>query len=182
MTTSEDAPMHIVPYDPQCPTFFEKERMALARLLAPWLVGPVEHFGSTAVPGCAAKPVIDIMAAVGDLEASRPAIVALAKLGYQYVPYRADLMHWLCKPSRAFRTHHLHLVPFQSELWCHRLTFRDFLRLNPSTAAEYAELKHGLAERHRFDRDAYTDAKGSFVRRVLELSLSSTRASATRKR
>ena len=100
MSDDEDAPVHIVPYDPTWPSMFEHERVALARLLAPWLVGPIEHVGSTAVPGCPAKPVIDIMAAVGDLDTSRPAVTALADLGYEYVPYRADVIHWLCKPSR----------------------------------------------------------------------------------
>jgi GrpB-like predicted nucleotidyltransferase (UPF0157 family) len=170
MSDEEDAPVHIVPYDLAWPSMFERERAALAPLLAPWLVGPIEHFGSTAVPGCAAKPVIDIMAAVENLEASRPAIVVLAGLGYQYVPYRPDLIHWFCKPSRAFRTHHLHLTPFQSQLWSQRLVFRDYLRGDPSMASEYVNLKRALAERYRFDRDGYTDAKEPFVQRVLQLA------------
>lgn len=69
--------------------------------LAPWLVGPVEHIGSTAVPGLAAKPVIDIMAGVQARETSRPAIAAATELGYGYWPYQADVEHWFCKPSPA---------------------------------------------------------------------------------
>jgi GrpB-like predicted nucleotidyltransferase (UPF0157 family) len=140
-------------------------------------VGPIEHIGSTAVPGCAAKPVIDIMAAVENLGVSRPAIVALSNHGYQYLPYRPDQIHWFCKPSRAFRTHHLHLMPFKSELWSQSLAFRNYLRGNPSMAAEYANLKQGLAERYRLDREAYTDAKEPFVRRVLQLSLGNAQRS-----
>lgn len=97
-------------------------------VLAPWLVGPIEHVGSTAVPGLQAKPVIDIMAAIGDLAASRPAIEALKPHRYGYFDYKADEMHWFCKPSDAERTHHLHLVPFGSSLWRARLAFRDRLR------------------------------------------------------
>jgi GrpB-like predicted nucleotidyltransferase (UPF0157 family) len=170
MSDTESAPVHIVPYDPRWPGAFGLERDALASLLSPWLAGPIEHVGSTAVPGLDAKPVIDIMVGVLGLEASRPAIAALTRAGYCYWPYREDVMHWFCKPSDSFRTHHLHLVPFESELWRDRLTFRDFLRTHPDVAAEYASLKHGLARSYEFDREAYTDAKGPFVARVLKLA------------
>ena len=118
-----------------------------------------------------AKPVIDVMAAVRSLEASRPAINALAEAGYVYFPYRPDIMHWFCKPSSAFRTHHLHLVPVGSRRWIEQLAFRDYLRANPDAAMEYAALKWRLADAHRFDREAYTDAKAPFVERVLKAAL-----------
>ena len=163
-----EAPIHLAQYDPAWPSHFEVERRVLERVLEPWLSGPIEHIGSTAVPGLLAKPVIDIMAAVDTLDRSRPAISVLVGLGWTYFPYRAEVMHWLCKPSPAFRTHHLHLVPFGSPLWTERLAFRNYLRRDPMVAAEYADLKRKLAERYEFDREAYTDAKGPFVRRVLE--------------
>jgi len=115
-----------------------------------------------------AKPVIDIMAGVESLEASRSALDVLGELGYEYAPYRTDVMHWFCKPSFAERTHHLHLVPFRSLLWDERLGFRDCLRSEPAVAQEYAALKYHLAEIHRLDREAYTDAKGAFIARVLD--------------
>jgi GrpB-like predicted nucleotidyltransferase (UPF0157 family) len=160
------APIYVVPYDASWPARFDEERAALARVLSPWLAGPIEHIGSTAVPGLVAKPVIDIMAAVASLDASRPAFAALAALHYVYFPYRPEL-HWLCKPSDDVRTHHLHLVPFGSPLWHDRLRFRDRLRSDPRVAAEYAALKLELATRYEFDREAYTDAKEPFVRRIL---------------
>ena len=123
--------------------------------------------GSTAVPGLAAKPVIDIMAAVESLAASREAIAAAAEAGYLYFPYRPDEIHWFCKPSASFRTHHLHLVPFGGRLWIERLAFRDCLRRDAATAAEYAALKQRLAKEYMFDREAYTDAKEPFIRKVL---------------
>jgi len=163
-----DPPVHIAPYDSEWPRRFEEERNALSKSIGTWLVGPIEHVGSTAVPGLAAKPIIDIMAPVRDLESSKPALEALAGLGYCYFPYRKDIMHWLCKPSNGFRTHHLHLVPLGSALWIDRLAFRDALRRDSALAAEYQDLKRELAERYRYDREAYTDAKGPFVERVLE--------------
>lgn len=163
-----DEPIHLVPYDPSWPRQFEEERARLACVLSPWLAGTIEHVGSTAVPGLTAKPTIDIMAGVQDLASSLDARAALHSLDYMYFPYRPDVMHWFCKPSPARRTHHLHLVPVQSELWTDRLTFRDYLRSSPTAAAEYAELKLALAARHEFDREAYTEAKSAFVRSILD--------------
>ncbi len=175
LARAREAPVEIVDYDPTWPARFEVERAALEVALGPWLApglgaaGPIEHIGSTAIPGMPAKPVIDIMAAVTSLDASRPAIDAAASLGYLHFPYKPALMHWFCKPSPALRTHHLHLVPLAAPLWRERLAFRDRLRRDAALAREYAALKRALAERHRRDREAYTEAKGPFVARVLGL-------------
>ena len=166
-----EAPIEIVAADPAWPSRFEVERQALAQTLGPWLTGPVEHVGSTAVPGLPAKAVIDIMAGVASLDASRPAIDAAAALGYCHYPYRPESEHWFCKPSAAFRTHHLHLVPFGSEQWRGTIAFRDYLRAHPADAAEYAALKTRLARQYRDDREAYTQAKSAFVSRVTRLAL-----------
>jgi GrpB-like predicted nucleotidyltransferase (UPF0157 family) len=162
-----EAPIRLAVYDPRWPQLFDGERKALQAVLEPWLKGPIEHIGSTAVPGLIAKPVIDIMAAVGALEESRGAIAAVRGLGYRYSPYRPDLMHWFCKPGFSFRTHHLHLVPYTSALWTARIVFGDRLRADPGLAARYAELKRGLAASFEHDREAYTEGKGEFVERVL---------------
>jgi GrpB-like predicted nucleotidyltransferase (UPF0157 family) len=161
-------PVIIEPYDSAWPKRFESERLVLAPVLAPWLVGPIEHVGSTAVPGLPSKPIIDIMAAVQDLPSSLAAIEALKPLSYCYFEYRAEVMHWFCKPSDLVRTHHLHLVPSNSQLWRDRLAFRDRLRADAATRRSYAELKLVLAAKHRDDREAYTDAKTDFIRSVLE--------------
>ena len=162
-----EAEIHVVAYDPAWPAMFEEERAALQQILAPWLAGSIEHIGSTAVAGLVAKPVIDIMAGVESLAASREAIAAAATLGYRYAPYRTDVMHWFCKPDFSFRTHHLHLVPRGGALWRERIAFRDRLRADAAVARRYAELKQQLAKIHRLDREAYTDAKGPFIAEVL---------------
>jgi GrpB-like predicted nucleotidyltransferase (UPF0157 family) len=169
--TSAAAPIEIVPYNHTWPNLFKQERELLASTIRNWLVGTIEHFGSTAVPGLAAKPVIDVLVGVESLDASRPAIPVLERFGYHYFPYRPDQVHWFCKPSPAFRTHHVHLVPYRSRHWAEQLAFRDYLRAHPEIAAEYADLKFQLAERYREDREAYTDAKGPFVARIVRLAL-----------
>ena len=165
------ARIEIVDYDPLWPGRFAEEREHLLRAIGDWLRGPIEHIGSTAVPGLCAKPVIDIMAGVESLPTSRDAIPVLRQLNYQYWPYKSDVMHWFCKPSDEFRTHHLHLVPVGSSMWLERLAFRDRLRADASARIEYAALKDDLATRYRDDREAYTEGKTDFVRRMVALEL-----------
>lgn len=157
-----DAPVEIVAYDPAWPAAFEAERKWLAPLLGG---ADIYHFGSTAVPGLAAKSVIDMIALVGDLDDPIAALVAEA--GYQFPEaFNATLTHrrFLCYPTAADRTHHLLLVDDREEL-DRRLRFRDRLRTDLVLATEYEALKRALAERYREDREAYTDAKATFVKR-----------------
>ncbi len=161
-----DEPIQLVPYDPSWPDRFEEERALLSETIGSWATGGIHHIGSTAVPGLEAKPIIDILAGVDSLEASRACFDSLAKLDYLYAPYRADEMHWFCKPHPSRRTHHLHLIPTDSDRFRGELKFRDRLRESSDTAEEYAALKRALASRFAYVRDAYTDAKGEFIRRL----------------
>jgi GrpB-like predicted nucleotidyltransferase (UPF0157 family) len=159
----EDAPIVIVEYDPAWPGRFESERERLRPLLPE---AEIHHIGSTAVPGLPAKPIIDLMALVEELDAPIAALVEQG--GYQYPEaFNATLSHrrWLCRPTAAHRTHHLHLVDEREELARH-LRFRDRLRASATLRDEYARLKHELAERTGGDREAYTEAKSAFVERV----------------
>lgn len=162
-----DEPIQVVPYDPAWPALFEQERRLLQASIGEWVTGGIHHVGSTAVPGLDAKPVIDVLAGVESLEASRPCFGALESLGYLHAPYLPDEMHWFCKPHPSRRTHHLHLVPTGSKRFRDELAFRDLLRERPELAERYAALKHRLADRFERDREAYTDAKSAFVREAL---------------
>jgi GrpB-like predicted nucleotidyltransferase (UPF0157 family) len=159
--------VRVVPYDAGWPQMFELERAALEPVVGPYSVGGIHHVGSTAVPGLAAKPVIDILVGVGDLASSRACFGPLAQLGYLYAPYRSTEMHWFCKPSPARRTHHLHLVPAGSQRFRDELAFRDELRRSPELVANYAALKQRLAVTFKHDREAYTEAKSEFIKTVL---------------
>jgi GrpB-like predicted nucleotidyltransferase (UPF0157 family) len=156
-----DAAVEIVDCDPAWPAMYEAERRRLEPLLGDV---DIHHFGSTSVPGLAAKPVIDIIALVPDLDA--PIATLVDSAGYQFPPaFNATLIHrrFLCYPSASHRTHHLHLVDEREELEL-RLRFRDRLRADPALAQEYATLKRSLAVRYRDDREAYTEAKAAFVK------------------
>jgi GrpB-like predicted nucleotidyltransferase (UPF0157 family) len=155
-----DGPIQIVEYDPSWPASYIAEHERLTPLL-PGL--EIHHIGSTAVPGLAAKPVIDMIALVDDLEVETAVVVQRA--GY-LLPERfnVNLLHrrFLCYPTASHRTHHLHLVDKREHLdRC--LRFRDALRANPKLAGEYAALKRALALRFREDREGYTMAKTTFI-------------------
>lgn len=162
-TGGEDAPIEIVEYDRIWPSRFEVERERLLPLLPG---AEIHHIGSTAVPGMPAKPVIDLMALIEDLDAPIAALVERG--GYQYPEaFNAALSHrrWLCRPSAAHRTHHLHLTDERTELGRH-LCFRERLRADARLRGEYARLKRDSARRCHGDREAYSEAKSAFVARV----------------
>jgi GrpB-like predicted nucleotidyltransferase (UPF0157 family) len=128
------------------------------------------HCGSTAVPGLPAKPIIDMLVEVTDLDETRRVIAPLLEgQGYDYFwrPTAGDdtppFYAWFIKRGRdGARTHHIHMVEAGFEHW-DRLLFRDYLREHPETAQEYAALKLSLSERYRNDRVAYTRAKADFI-------------------
>jgi GrpB-like predicted nucleotidyltransferase (UPF0157 family) len=169
--TPPDAPVDVVSYDPSWPRQFQDEAEVIQSALSPWLTGPIEHVGSTAIPGLVAKPTIDIMAGVATLDASRPAIEAAAGIGYCYAPYQAEIEHWFCKPSPAVRISHLHLVPVGSPAWVRTMAFRDYLRAHDEVARQYEVLKLRLARAHRLDREAYAKAKHPFIERIAAIAL-----------
>lgn len=136
----------------------------LARTLAPWLTDGIHHVGSTSIPGMAAKPVIDMIAGVNDLDEARAAFEPLAELDYGYVDHRPDAHAFFKPPNRPIQwehTHHLHLTLPGSDLWVERLTFRDALRADPALVREYSEWK-----RAHYGTDAKL-SKRPFVMRVL---------------
>jgi GrpB-like predicted nucleotidyltransferase (UPF0157 family) len=167
----------IVPYDDRWPEMFRREKQHLLSCLPNDLVRRVEHFGSTAVPGLAAKPIVDVLVEVTDLAATRERIVPiLERQGYEYFwrPTHGDdgppFYAWFIKrdPATRLRTHHIHMVEAGfAEHW-DRLLFRDYLIEHPQVADEYQRLKSNLASAHRNDRVAYTNAKSEFVVRVTE--------------
>jgi len=162
------APVILEEYDFSWTSKFEEEKSHLMAIAGEWYFGSIEHVGSTAVPGMVAKPVIDVMFGVKSLEESKPAIEVLVADGYEYWPYKIEVMHWFCKPSDAFRTHHLHLIPFESPLWKERIQFRDLLRSDANVASQYANLKRELAAAYKEDREAYTEKKWPFIRQALQ--------------
>jgi GrpB-like predicted nucleotidyltransferase (UPF0157 family) len=153
-------------YDPAWPEQFRAEAAKLTDLLEPWLAAPVEHIGSTSVPGLAAKPILDMMAGVCDLQAASDAIPVLTRHGYLHAEHRPATLWFHKAKTGSVPEQGLHLTEPGSSLWRERLAFRDALRADPVLAHQYQELKERLAA-DTSDMVAYTVGKREFVVQVL---------------
>lgn len=164
-----EEPVVLVPHDPAWFDRYAAERARLVARFGTELID-VQHIGSTAVAGLPAKPIVDIIAGVASMAVADALFEPL--LGHGYTTSRAfnDMLpdrRWFMRSAGGRRTHHLHVVVHDGPLWRSHLRFRDRLRADPALAARYADLKHTLAERHRHDREAYTDAKSAFIAAAL---------------
>jgi GrpB-like predicted nucleotidyltransferase (UPF0157 family) len=145
---------------------FEREAAMIRDALGPVAVR-IEHVGSTAVPGLAAKPVIDIQVSVERMVPRERFVVPLETLGYEFVADPTDAEHeYFKKDVGGVRTHHIHVCPMGSEWERRHLAFRDHLRTHPEDSARYGQLKRRLAEQHPNDVMAYVEAKSPFVSEV----------------
>lgn len=163
--------IEIVDADPGWETQGQHVRDALEALLAPWLIGRIEHVGSTAIPGLPAKPIIDLQAPVAHLDASDSIAAVLTQHNWHYVSPELDQRPWrrfFVKVDGGRRIAHLHIMTADSPRWHEQIAFRDALRADSSAASEYGELKRTLAARHTDDREAYSAAKETFIKTVLD--------------
>lgn len=161
--------VEIVEYDAAWPDRFADQQGQVTAVLGRWLARPVEHIGSTSVPGLAAKPVIDMLAPVRSLEAALESVRALEADGWLFWPedpcrhYRL----WFLRPRPDARTHHLHVIECDHRQAQALLVFRDTLRADPGLCRDYTQLKRQLACQYGDNRNAYSNAKGDFVEGVL---------------
>ncbi|MFF4257699.1 GrpB family protein [Streptomyces sp. NPDC001663] len=166
MPSSEPPPLRIVDYDPAWPHRAASAITAL-RSAAPGLFVDLEHIGSTAVPGLAAKPVIDLMAAVHTLPEVYPHEPALAALGF--LPHDNGMTDRLlyARTDAGARSHILHVVTYDSWPTRNQRILRDYLRAHPAEAARYAELKRAVVAAGTHPRD-YASAKTALVQELTD--------------
>ncbi len=166
MTSLSGRPIVIADYDPEWPRRFRRECEAIFRTCGRSAFLRIEHVGSTAVPGLAAKPIVDMMPGVLSLADVPPLVATLASIGYEYVPeYEAELpeRRYFRKDVGGERAFQLHVVEVGSDFWKRHLLFRDYLRAHDEAAAEYERLKRRLAAEYGADREGYTQAKTEFI-------------------
>jgi GrpB-like predicted nucleotidyltransferase (UPF0157 family) len=161
----------IVEYNPAWQLLFQEEATRIRNVLNGIEITRIEHFGSTAVPGLAAKPIIDLLIGVESFSIAKQIVISpLKSLGYAYWrdnpdPQRLFFVKGL--PPNSPRTHHIHMVEPNSILW-ERLLFRDYLCQHPDEAESYAQLKRQLARRFSSDREAYTQGKTEYIQSIME--------------
>jgi len=130
----------------------------------------VEHVGSTAVPGLASKPILDVDVVVRSASDIVEAIRRLGEFGYQHVGDQGVTGREAFESPRDSCPHHLYVVVRGSDPLRNHIQFRDYLRTHPHRVMEYERLKHKLAEQFREDREGYTRGKTEFVEKVLRLA------------
>ena len=158
-----DPAVRIVDYDPEWPARAETELRRVREALRDRAVR-AEHIGSTAVPGLAAKPIIDLLVAVVSLDPREPYAQPLERIGYLFDPAAGSPdRHFFAKPHARPRTHHVHVVEAGGEHELRHLAVRDFLRAHPDEAERYAALKRDVAARHPGDRLAYIAGKEAYM-------------------
>ena len=180
MSAISAEPITLADYDPAWPALFEEERARLEEAIGEWAVA-IDHVGSTAVPGLAAKPVIDIGVALRSFSDGLFCITPLVQRGYvcmgeHGIPRRIFFRKPTDSPSpgQTFngvaRTHQIHMYEVTHPEFLAHIDFRDYLRANPNAASDYQDLKRQLAARHGSDVEAYAGAKSDFVSRILALA------------
>jgi len=161
-------PVIIVDYDPRWPLLFEEEKKLILEITQHKVLA-VEHIGSTAVRGLAAKPIIDMMAGVHGSSDADECLPLLARVGYNHVIPEPDNQEWFYCLGKGPHSvgYHLHLIRYRSNHWNKHLLFRDHLRKHPDIAKQYEEVKKRMAEKLGSEREAYTESKTSFIESVV---------------
>ncbi|MBO1580680.1 GrpB family protein [Bacillus sp. XF8] len=165
-----DKEIIIEPYNSNWHTEFMKEKEKFITLLKKEILA-IEHIGSTSIEGLGAKPLIDMMIGVENLNVVNQWIDPLQTIGYEYVFHKEF-------PNRRFfrkgkwraGTHHLHVYMYESEEWNNNLLFREFLRKNEWARAEYRQVKQDLAAKYPFDRVAYTKGKSPYIEKIISIA------------
>ena len=166
-----DDDVQLVEYDPSWPRKYAEMEDLLKQNLGPEVATRVEHYGSTAIPEMPAKPIVDVLVEIPSFAQARQAAIPLFnKPGCEYWWYSNHMCFIIRDEFLGKRKYHVHMAPAGHPIW-EGLAFRDYLRAHPSEADCYAETKMALAERHRHDREAYTEAKTTYVRQVTTKAL-----------
>jgi GrpB-like predicted nucleotidyltransferase (UPF0157 family) len=159
-------PVVIVPYDPEWPKRFARLGTDLRTTLGDVALR-IDHVGSTAVPGLAAKPIIDVQISVASFEPLDAFRIPLERLGFLFRADNPDLTKRYFREPPGARRIHIHVRRAGSWSEQFALLFRDYMRAHPEDARRYAELKTRLAQVYRDDRHAYTDAKSDFIWEIM---------------
>ena len=158
--------IEVVPYDPEWETKFRIEADFLKKVFGDELLD-VFHIGSTAIPRILAKPIIDLLPVVRDIERVDVFTEPLEQQGYiAKGEYGILGRRYFVKGSEEKHLFHIHVFQEGSPEITRHLLFRDYMRAHPLEAEEYSQLKSELAQKYRRDGQAYTQAKSGFIQEI----------------
>ena len=158
--------IQVTPYNPNWPHLYRQEARQIVKAL-PGQIILIHHIGSTAIPGIKAKPIIDCLLEMSQIEAIDAYNTVMIALGYEPrgengIPGR----RYFVKGTANIHSHHLHAFQLGYQQIARHLDFRDYLRAHPDQAQVYSQLKETLARKYRQDSVAYTEGKNEFIRAI----------------
>lgn len=158
----------LLPHDPQWEAAAQNTMVLLQKLLG-GIALDIRHVGSTAIPSVHAKPIIDIVVGVREVNGVLPYADVLSAHGivFHREAVKGQLLFVIGGPSEEIVTHHIHIVQYKSAAWNNYLNFRDYLIANPQKAKLYDQLKIVSAAKFPDDRKSYTASKEELIEALL---------------
>ena len=167
MVGLERGTVELESYQEEWTELYREEVAWLKDIAGDWFLD-FAHIGSTAIEGMPAKPIIDILAVIEDLDVAEALIPTLEEHGYEYRPGDIEGRLFFAKGPRTNRSIYLSITENGSDFYNEKIAFRDYLRKHPEAAEQYASLKKRAAKKYPKDREKYTAEKGDFIQAILD--------------
>ncbi|MBA7498080.1 hypothetical protein ES704_00814 [subsurface metagenome] len=155
----------IVSYNPNWKEIYKEESKKIKNVLSDIIVD-IHHIGSTAIPGIKAKPVIDILVEVKDIEAVDRYNNKMEELGYEVMGEYGIPKRRFFRKGGNNRTHHIHIFQVGNEEIERHINFKEYLIAHPDKAREYSKLKEKLTNKYTYDVENYTNGKSDFIKEI----------------
>jgi len=157
--------VEVTEYHPNWPVLFEEEAEKIQEILKDELVA-IHHIGSTSVAGLKAKPIIDLMPIVRDIDRIEAYHELLQQIGFEPRGEKGIPGRRFFQKGGHLRTHHVHMYAVGNPEIERHLAFRDYLRTHPDEGKVYGELKAKLAKKYPYDIDSYINGKDELVKKI----------------
>jgi GrpB-like predicted nucleotidyltransferase (UPF0157 family) len=166
-------PIILTDYDPRWVELYQLEKQRIIATVDSSQILRIEHIGSTSVPGLFAKPTIDILIEIQDYTDLDLIKQDLKKIGFEFIPKPENppphMMFAKGYTQKEISGQKFHIHIRYTGDW-DEILFRDYLKSNPETALDYADLKRALANKYKNDREKYTEYKTDFIKRIVQLA------------
>ena len=163
--------VEVVKHNPEWRNLFKAESQTISNILGQNIVG-VHHIGSTAIPYIYAKPIIDLLVEVNNIEDIDRHNKDMKQIGYQAMgEFGINGRRYFRKDNASgIRTHHVHIFETSSPQVKRHIAFRDYMLAHPSDAKQYSDLKRKLAQQFPYDIESYMDGKDEFIKNIDRLA------------
>jgi GrpB-like predicted nucleotidyltransferase (UPF0157 family) len=163
--------VQLTPYSPEWTEAYQAEKECIAASLGSSILD-IQHVGSTAIPGCWAKPIIDVAIIIENIGKVDACILPLQQIGYDYKGENGipDRHYFVKRIGGDIHTFHIHMCTPDNQNLQNQIIFRDYLLTHPDKVQAYSQLKLELAERFPTDREGYTESKSSFIENVINVA------------